>query len=104
MPRGFASGGYSADTGFCRFRARELRKEAGLTLVGLSATIPGMSHSQISEWETGRSRICWATRSDGKTITDEMKHDMLIMRAEVDRIRILREDRVWNGQPWRPVQ
>ena len=44
------------------------------------------------------------TRSDGKTITDEMKHDMLIMRAEVDRIRILREDRVWNGQPWRPVQ
>ena len=60
MPRGFASGGYSADTGFCRFRARELRKEAGLTLMGLSATIPGMSHSQISEWETGRSRICWA--------------------------------------------
>lgn len=68
--------------------------------VGLSLLAIALQAAYIYALHTKLNR----TRSDGKTITDEMRHDMQILHAEIDRIRILRQDRIWNGQPWRQTQ
>lgn len=58
MPR-WAGGGYDRDTDFCPDRARALRLEAGLTLVKLGEQT-GIAYGQISKWELGKKRPCWA--------------------------------------------